>query len=104
YVLHRTGCAQEDHQLLREGRPWRDSRRRYDPCHTLRSGSMDENTATAVDCSDGGHSFYRLDLRSLAATCRGAEGSAPADAAGHCGGEKEERSHRREEDLRLPAL
>jgi hypothetical protein len=40
---------------------------------------LDENTATAVDCS-------------LAATCRGAEGSAPADAAGYCGGEKEERS------------
>ena len=25
---------------------------------------LDENTATAVDCSDGSHSFYRLDLRS----------------------------------------
>jgi hypothetical protein len=25
YVLHRTGCSQEDDQLLREGRQWRDS-------------------------------------------------------------------------------
>jgi len=37
--------------------------------------------------------FYRVDLRSLAATCCGAKGGASADAAGHCGGEKEERSH-----------
>ena len=28
----------------------------------------------------------------------------PVDAASHCGGEKEERPHRRQQDLRLPAL
>src|SRR4029077_2358941 len=65
---------------------------------------MDENPAGAVDRGDGSHGFYRVDLRSLAATCRGAEGSASVDAAGHCGGETEKRSHRCEQDLRLPAL
>jgi transposase len=40
---------------------------------------MDENTVAAVDCGDGSHSFYRLDLRSLAATRRGAEGAHPAE-------------------------
>jgi hypothetical protein len=48
--------------------------------------------------------FYRVDLRSPAATRRGAESGSPADAAGHRGGEKEERSYRRQQDLRLPAL
>ena len=33
--------------------------------------------------------FTAWDLRSPAATCRGAEGSASADASGHRGGEKE---------------
>jgi hypothetical protein len=40
---------------------------------------------------DGGHRFHRVNLRSPAATRRGAEGGPPADAAGHCGREKEER-------------
>src|SRR5712692_10765050 len=35
YVLHRTGCSQEDDQLLREGWQWHDSRRRYGSRHTL---------------------------------------------------------------------
>ena len=38
---------------------------------------MDENTAGAVDRGDGSHGFYRVDLRSLAATCRSAEGTHP---------------------------
>jgi transposase len=50
---------------------------------------LDENTSAAVECGDGSHGFYRADLRSLAAPCRGAEGSASADVAGDCGGEKE---------------
>ena len=40
----------------------------------------------------------------LQASCSGAEGGASADAAGHRGGEKEERSHRCQQDCRLPAL
>src|ERR1700720_2937769 len=90
YVLHRTGCSQEDDQLLRERWQWHDSRRRHDSRHTLRSGSLDENTAPAVDRGDGSHGFYRVDLRSSEAACRGAEGSASIDAASHCGGKKEE--------------
>src|ERR1700686_2295297 len=35
YVLHRTGCSQEDDQLLREGWQWHDSRRRHDRGHAL---------------------------------------------------------------------
>ena len=35
YVLHRTGCSQEDDQLLREGRQWHDSLRRIASRHTL---------------------------------------------------------------------
>ena len=46
----------------------------------------------------------QVDLRSLTTTCRGAEGGASVDAARHCGGEKEERSHRCQQDLRLPAV
>jgi transposase len=48
---------------------------------------MDENTPEAVDGGNGGHGFYRVDLRSLA-TRREAEGSAPADVARHCRGKK----------------
>src|SRR5712664_4978433 len=99
YALHRAGCSQEDDQLLLEGWQWRDSRRRYDPRHAFGPGPLDENTAAAVDRGDGSYGVYRLDLRSPSATCRRVEGSASADAAGHCGGEKEERSHRREQDL-----
>jgi hypothetical protein len=49
---------------------------------------LDQNTAAAVDCGDGRHRFYRLDLRSLATACHGAEGSASVDDASHRGGEK----------------
>jgi hypothetical protein len=42
-----------------------------------------------VDGSDGSHRFYRLDLRSPASARSRAEGGASTDAAGHCGGEKE---------------
>lgn len=44
------------------------------------------------------------DLRSLAAPRRGVKGCSSADAACHCSGKKEERSHRRQQDLRLSAL
>src|SRR5258708_40287882 len=35
YVLHRTGCSQEDDQLLREGREWPRLRRRFSSRHTI---------------------------------------------------------------------
>jgi hypothetical protein len=46
---------------------------------------------------------YRVDLRSFEAACCLAEGGASLDAAGHRGYEKEERPHRRQQDIRLPA-
>src|SRR6266849_2932036 len=54
-------------------------------------GPLDESASAAVERGDGSHCFYRLDLRSLTATCGGAEGRASVDAEGHCSGEKEER-------------
>src|SRR5580698_2377263 len=85
YVLHRTGYSQEDDQLLREGWQWRDSFGRHDSGHTFGPGPLDENSAATVDGGDGSHGFYRMDLRSVAATRRRAEGSASVDAARHRG-------------------
>jgi hypothetical protein len=48
--------------------------------------------------------FHRLDLRSLASSCRKGEGSPPTDAAGHCCGEAEERQDRCQQDRRLSSL
>jgi hypothetical protein len=62
YALHRTGCSQEDDQLLREGRQRQELRRRYDSCHVLRSGPLDEKRAAAV---------FTCDLRSSVPKCRG---------------------------------
>jgi hypothetical protein len=87
-----------------EGRKWRDSRRRYDSRYPPGPGPLDENTAAAVDRSDGGYGFYGVDPRSLAAPGRGIEGSPSVNAAGNCAGKKVERSHRCEQDLRLPAV
>jgi hypothetical protein len=75
YVLRRTGCSQEDDQLLREGHEWPHLRRRFFSRDTLRSGSMDENTTAAVDGGDGSDGLRRLDLRSLATPCRSPEGA-----------------------------
>jgi hypothetical protein len=44
---------------------------------------LTKNIAAAVDRGDGSHSFYRADLRSFAAACRGAEGNASAEGE-HC--------------------
>jgi Transposase, Mutator family len=41
-----------------------------------------------VEGGDGSHSVHRVDLRSPAATRRGAEGGPPADSAGHCSGDE----------------
>ena len=66
--------------------------------------ALDEDPATAVDGGDGSHRLYRLDLRSSEAPRSRPEGRSSADAAGDRGSEEEERSHRRQQDLRLPAL
>src|SRR5215469_2720520 len=101
YVLHRPGCSQADDQLLREGRQWQDSRRGIDSGYPFGSGSLAKNTPTAMECSDGSYVIQRLDLRSPQTACCRPEGGAPPDVAGHRRGEKEERSHRCQQDLRL---
>src|SRR5580765_6805076 len=104
YVLHRPGCAQAEDQLLRERWQWHDSRRRIASRHTHGPGPLDESIAATVECGDGSHDVHRLDLRSSQTTCCCVEGSASPDAAGYCGGEKEKRPHRCQQDLRLPAV
>src|ERR1700722_6855063 len=74
YVLHWPGCSQENDQLLREGRQRPHSRARHDSRHSIGPGPMDENPSAAVDGGDGSDPFHRLDLRSSASPCGGAEG------------------------------
>src|SRR6266436_848465 len=104
YVLPRTGCSQENDQLLREGWKRQRSRRRCHFRHTRGSGQMDEDASAAVDSGDGSHPLHRLDLRSSEATCSCPESGASADVACHRRGQEEKRSHRCQQDCRLPAL
>jgi hypothetical protein len=76
---------------------------RYDSRHTIRFRSLDENIAAALDRRDGSDHVHGQDLRSLGAARCGAESRAPADAASHRRRD-EERPHRRQQDMRLPAL
>src|SRR6266404_5316959 len=81
YVLHRTGCSQEDDQLLRQGCEWSSSPGRQAWSNALRAGHLDENSSAALDGCDGSNDFYRLDLRSSPSTCDRDEGGASPDAA-----------------------
>src|SRR6266705_2254121 len=63
YVLHRTGCSQEDHQLLRQGCKRSSSPGRQAWGNTLRAGQLDEDSSAALDGCDGSNDFYRLDHR-----------------------------------------
>src|SRR5712692_11414210 len=76
YVLHRPGCSQENDQLLREGWKRPDSRRGRDSRNTIRLGPLDEDSAAAVDGSDGSHPIAGEDLRSSASPRRRVEGRA----------------------------
>src|SRR6266516_4534630 len=104
YVLHRTGCSQEDDQLLRQGCERSGSPGRPDRTNTLGTGRLDEDASATLDRSHGSNDFHRLDLRSSAPARSAGEGSASADAARHRCGQEEERSHRCRQDRRLPAL
>src|SRR5438128_4859580 len=57
YVLHRTGCSQEDDQLLRQGCEWSSSPGRQAWGNAPRAGHLDENSAAALDGGDGGNIF-----------------------------------------------
>src|SRR5881398_4103083 len=104
YVLHRTGCSQEDDQLLRQGCERSGSPGRPDRSNTLGTGRLDEDASATLDGGDGSHDFHRLDLRPSASACSAGEGSASADAARHRSGQEEKRSDRRRQDRRLLAL
>ncbi len=104
YVLHRTGCSQEDDQLLRQGCERSGSPGRPDRSNTLGTGRLDEESSSTLDGGDGSDHFHWLDLRSPAPACGTGEGSASADVARHRCGQEEERSHRCRQDRRLPAL
>src|SRR5215831_19522004 len=67
YVLHRTGCSQEDNQLLREGCQRSGSPRRQDWCYATRAGWLAKDSSSTPSDGDGSHDFHRLDLRSSAA-------------------------------------
>ena len=104
YVLHRTGCSQEDDQLLRQGCKRSGSPGRPGRSDPLGTGQLDEESSSTLDGGHGSNDFHRLDLRSSAAACSAGEGSASADAARHRRGQEEERSDRCRQNRRLPAL
>jgi hypothetical protein len=60
YVLHRTGCSQEDEQLLRQRQGWLDP---------MRAGCVDRNAAPATHDRDGSDHFYGLDRSGQRKTC-----------------------------------
>ena len=104
HVLHRTGCSQEDDQLLCEGCGWScapGGQDRFDPA---RAGCMDQNPAPAPHDCHGSDDLHRMDLRSPASPCGEGEGCAPADAASDRRGQEEERQDRCRQARRLPAL
>src|SRR5215469_17513843 len=69
YVLHRTGCSQEDDQLLREGRGWLCAWCRQDWLDPARAGCMGQDAAPTPDDRHGSNDLHRLDLRSSATPC-----------------------------------
>src|SRR5437016_3505350 len=69
YVLHRTGCSQEDDQLLRQGRERSGSAGRQGWGNAMGTRRLDEDASANLDGGDGSrHHFHRLDLRSSAST------------------------------------
>src|SRR6266700_5440120 len=87
YVLRRTGCSQEDDQLLRQGCKRSGSPRRRSWGNSLGTGRLDEDASATLDGSDGSNDFHRLDLRSPAPACSTGEDSASPDAARHRSGQ-----------------
>src|SRR5256886_4786640 len=90
YVLHRTGCSQEDDQLLRQGCQRSGSPGRPGRSNTLGTGRLDEDASATLGGGHGSNDFHRLDLRSSTSACAAGEGSASPDAARHRCGQEEE--------------
>jgi hypothetical protein len=83
YVLHRTGCSQEDDQLLRQGCEWSSSPGRKSWSDALGTGQLDEDSSSPLDGCHGSNDLHRLDLRSSASACDPGESGASTDAARH---------------------
>src|SRR5258708_19006186 len=66
YVLHRTGCSQEDDQLLREERGWSRASGRKDRVHPARAGRLDQDPSPTPDDRHGSDDLHWVDLRSSA--------------------------------------
>src|SRR5437879_8611996 len=90
YVLHWTGCSQEDDQLLRQGCQRSGSPGRPGRSNTLGTGRLDEDASATLGGGHGSNDFHRLELRSSTSACAAGQGSASPDAARHrCGREEE---------------
>src|SRR5947208_5458448 len=98
YVLHRTGCTQEEHQLLREGRERSNSSARQSGGNTLGTRYMDEDSSAAVDCGHGSDHLHRLELRLLETARSRGKGGAPAHATRDRRIQEEERPDRCQQD------
>src|SRR5215470_3896385 len=81
YVLHRIGCSQEDHQLLRKRCERSGPPGRQDRSNTNRTGWLDKDCSEASCHRHGGDHLHRLDLRLPASACRTGEGGTPLDVA-----------------------
>src|SRR5438552_3944289 len=68
YVLHRTRCSQENHQLLCQGCERSGAPGRKGWGNALGTGRLDEDASATLDRGDGSHDFHRLDLRSSTST------------------------------------
>src|SRR5438309_4932095 len=66
HMYYRTGCSQEDDQLLRQGCERSGSPGRPDRSNTLGTGRLDVDASATLDRSHGSNDFQRLDLRSSA--------------------------------------
>src|SRR5216683_2048294 len=62
YVLHRTGCSQEDDQLLCQGCERSGPPGRPDRSNATRTEWLDEDSSSTLDRGDGSNDFHWLDL------------------------------------------
>src|SRR5437762_10140459 len=60
YVLHRTGCSQEDDQLLRQGCKRSGSPGRQGWGNAMGTRRLDKDSSSALDRGDGSNDFHRL--------------------------------------------
>src|SRR5207247_11398738 len=82
YVLHRTGCSQEDDQLLRQGCKRSGSPGRQGWGNAMRTRRLDKDSSSALDRGHGSNDFPRLALRSSAPARSASKGSTSSDADG----------------------